>query len=428
MNSTYWLLFFLIAFLDIIFVAVRASLLYVRHPQLSNLRDLETTAAKRVINLVEIPRLRVSLRMGTTLLHFLFAGISWLLFLTLIPGLSNNIPAILGVLFLIGLLILMLEFILEGFILRNIEAWAMRFALLGQVFDFLLSPISRMLIYLMGAPATAQSALELEDLEDELKTWAKADQAEGGLENDERKMIYSIFQFGNTLCREIMVPRIDIFGLAADTTLDKALESTTLLGHSRVPVFDDSIDNIIGMAYVKDMLRVQMGDDNGNPPIRGMLRPAYFVPENKGVSELLREMQQREVHAVIVLDEYGGTAGMVTLEDIVEEIVGEIRDEYDQAEEEHYQQLGPDEYIFHGLLDLDDFNELLDTSLATDVADTLGGFIYGEIGRVPLDGEQIEVEDWMLTVEKVSRRRISKVSAKRQPPKETDEEGTHETD
>jgi putative hemolysin len=160
------------------------------------------------------------------------------------------------------------------------------------------------------------------------------------------------------------------------------------------------------------MLRVFMEGKQG-AKIRDMLRPAHYVPEAKRVSELLREMQLREVHAVIVVDEYGGTAGLVTLEDIVEEIVGEIRDEYDQAEEMLYQQIDDNEYVFQGRIDIDDFNDILNTHLTREVADSLGGYIYGRIGRVPLEGEKIEVEDWELTVEQVSRRRIRIVRAKR---------------
>jgi len=166
--------------------------------------------------------------------------------------------------------------------------------------------------------------------------------------------------------------------------------------------------------YAKDLLRAQL-DETHPESIRPFLRPAYFVPESKKVDELLREMQTRSVHMAIVVDEYGGMAGLVTLEDIVEEIVGEIRDEYDQGEELLFQRISDDEYLLNGRIGMDDFNDLLGTNLVTELADTLGGYIYGTIGRVPTGGESMKVEDWDLTVEQVSGRRIIKVRAHRHP-------------
>jgi CBS domain containing-hemolysin-like protein len=225
-------------------------------------------------------------------------------------------------------------------------------------------------------------------------------------------MIYSIFQFGDTLAREIMVPRIDILALEIHTSLQNAIEVLTRSGHSRVPVYEDTVDNIIGFLYAKDLLRYRT-DEGTLLENRDLLRPAYFVPETKKADELLAEMQARRFHMAIVVDEYGGVAGLVTLEDIVEEIIGEVRDEYDQSEELLYTNVGPQEYIFQGKIALNDFNELMDTHLNTDEADTLAGYIYGEIGRVPVGGEKITVENIELTVEQVLGQRIRKVRARR---------------
>jgi len=167
--------------------------------------------------------------------------------------------------------------------------------------------------------------------------------------------------------------------------------------------------------YAKDLLRIRLGA-GASSSIRELLRPAYFVPEAKKVDELLHEMQDNGMHMAIVVDEYGGMAGLVTLEDIMEEIVGEIRDEYDQSEEDLYQQISADEFLIQGRMDLDDVNELLGTHYSKEVADTLGGFIYGEMGRVPVGGEQVGVEGWTLAVEQISGRRIRKVRARRLNP------------
>jgi len=248
--------------------------------------------------------------------------------------------------------------------------------------------------------------------EEEIRTWVNTEHGDSGLEKDEREMIYSIFQFGETLSREIMVPRIDITGLDVDSNVQQAIDIFNQSGHSRVPVYEETIDEIIGLLYAKDLLRTDLTEKE-KTDIRPFLRKAYFIPESKNVDELLREMQAQGVHMAIVVDEYGGTAGLVTLEDIVEEIVGEIRDEYDQGEELEYQQVSDDEVIFSGRIDLDDVYDILGVDLTEDMADTLGGYIYGQIGRVPIGGEQIKVDGWLLTVSQVSGRRIRQVLAKR---------------
>ena len=162
--------------------------------------------------------------------------------------------------------------------------------------------------------------------------------------------------------------------------------------------------------------------------IKNLIRPAYFIPEVKMADELLSEMLARSVHMAIVIDEYGGMAGLVTLEDIVEEIVGEIRDEYDQSEEMPFTQLSEDEYLFQARISLDDFNEMLNTHLANEIADTLGGFLYGEIGGVPLGGEEVTIDGWNLTVEQVSGRRIRLVRALRKPDESLFEEKSHDSE
>jgi CBS domain containing-hemolysin-like protein len=259
--------------------------------------------------------------------------------------------------------------------------------------------------------------------EEELKSMVDAGHEGGVLEQDERQMIFSIFELGDTLVREIMLPRIYITALEVNTPLEQALDLFLQSGHSRVPVYQDSVDNILGLLYAKDLLKVWR--EGGHiETLRSLLRTAYFVPEAKAVDELLAEMQTRRVHMAIVVDEYGGVAGLVTMEDIVEEIVGEIRDEYDQSEEMPYTRINEGEYLFQGQVDLGDFNELMESHLPMDESETLGGFIYGQVGRVPLTGETVLVDDLELTVEQVSKRRIRKVRA-RKLPREADG-GQHE--
>jgi len=252
-------------------------------------------------------------------------------------------------------------------------------------------------------------------------TMVDAGQQEGVLEQEEREMIYSVIELGDTTAREIMVPRIDILALDVETSPEEAIDALLASGYSRVPVYEDTIDNIIGLIYAKDLLGAWRKSITGDgaagfsaseanqklPP--ELLRPAYFVPESKKVDELLAEMQARRIHMAIVVDEYGGVAGLLTLEDIVEEIVGEIRDEFDPGEDLYYQELSGGVFLCSGRMQLDDFNDLFDVNLPDDDADTLGGYIYSRIGRVPVGGEHIHSHGLRLTVEQVAKRRIRSV-------------------
>ncbi len=390
--------------------AVRSSVLNARLPYLISMRESHPLAVDRMIKLVEKPRLRTGLRLGVMAVHFMLLGVTAWLFITL-TGKAPPFGLALVLLALAALVLLVAELLIEGAVLPQAELWAMRFSGLAQAIDSLLSPLSTLLMPLLGSPDMLEHRLS-PVTEDELKSWAEEEQSEGTLEPDERQMIYSIFHFGDTLAREIMIPRIDILALEANTSLEEAIIALNNSGHSRVPVFEETIDHVIGLLYAKDLLRVHLEGQNLSS-LKGLLRPAYFVPEAKKVDELLREMQSRSIHMALVVDEYGGIAGLVTLEDIVEEIVGEIRDEYDQGEEQLFEKVGDDEYIFHGRIDLDDFNSVMGVHLPKDVADTLGGFIYSQIGRVPTGGETIEVDSLVLTVEQVSGRRIRRVRALR---------------
>ncbi|RPJ01974.1 MAG: HlyC/CorC family transporter, partial [Chloroflexi bacterium] len=234
----------------------------------------------------------------------------------------------------------------------------------------LLAPVLRLMQWIsnqFAAPFVGRGTTSLVT-EEEIKMLVDAGQEGGAIENEEKEMIYSIFQFGDTLAREVMVPRIDMVALEINTPLQEALNTIVEAGHSRIPVYEESIDHIRGLLYAKDLLMLWRNGQMDRP-IKDLLRPTHFVPESKKADDLLAELQQRKIHLVIVVDEYGGTAGLVTLEDLIEEIVGEIRDEYDFNEQEVYQKVGDNEYIFEAGIDLDDLNRLLDTGLSTEDSD-----------------------------------------------------------
>lgn len=409
MNNYLWIVFFVILGLDLLFSIVRSSLLNSRPMQLIGMREMDPKGVELALSVLEKKRLRVSLRISMILMHFIISAFIYLIFISLFPQMA--IWLVFAMVVLAAFLILLVEFALEGLVLHAPEKWAIRFAWLGDAMRFVFSPVAALMMAVLGSSENLQQRLG-PVTEEEIRTWVNTDQGDSGLEKDEREMIYSIFQFGETLCREVMVPRIDITGLEVSATVQEAIDIFSKSGHSRVPVYEETIDDIIGLLYAKDLLRTDLTEKE-KTEVRPFLRKAYFIPESKNVDELLREMQAQGVHMAVVVDEYGGTAGLVTLEDIVEEIVGEIRDEYDQAEELEFQQMSEDEVVFSGRIDLDDVYDILGVDLTEDMADTLGGYIYGQIGRVPVGGEQIKVDGWLLTVSQVSGRRIRKVLAKR---------------
>lgn len=301
------------------------------------------------------------------------------------------------------------------------ERWALRLAGLVYGLEIMLWPMVRLLVWVSnrlaapfgGLPLTGTSLVT----EEEIRTLVDAGEEEGVIEEEEKEMIYSIFEFGDTLAREVMVPRMDMVALEVDTPLGQALRLAIDAGHSRIPAYEGTVDSIVGLLYAKDLLTYLQGE--GTPPqLRDILRPAYFVPETKKVNDLLREMQQRRVHMAIVVDEYGGTAGLVTVEDILEEIVGEIQDEYD-LEEPAFEEVAPGEYILDARMNLDDVNELLGSPLPSGSGDTLGGLIYSRLGKVPSPGERLRVDGLSIEVLTVVGRRIRKVRVQQSEAKET---------
>jgi putative hemolysin len=373
------------------------------------LREHNPTAVDRALNLIEHPRLRATMRLSQTLTRFSLAGMVLLLVQELFRGLDSLLGIQVIGLLLMGLLLLVCEFAVEGGILQDAEHWALRLLGFARFLVLLFTPLVFLPLLLLRSQGTPPTSSQV--TEDELKSWVEGDGETGGLEREERQMIYSIFQFGETLAREIMVPRIDVLALEVATRLSEAVQAFIRSGHSRLPVYEESIDNIVGLLYAKDLLRTMNGEKK-KVELRELLRPAYFVPETKKADELLTEMQSQRIHMAVVVDEYGGVAGLVTLEDIVEEIIGEIRDEYDTSEELLYQPAGADEYIFQGRISLDDFNQVMESHLPKVEADTLAGFLYEQMGRVPQGGETLQVDGLLLTVEQVAGRRIRRVRAR----------------
>jgi putative hemolysin len=407
--------------LDLLTVAAREGLLHTSLPRLLTQREQLETGILKTIRLVQgLPRLQASLSLTRLLLRFALAGI--LYYLLVNQWGVTNFWVVFGLLLVGAVVLFGLEWVVQVIVLQDTLSWALRMTPYARLLVFGLTPLVALPLSISGElehiPDSYGTGMVTED---DLRVIVDAGQEEGLLEQEERKMIHSIFELGNTLVREIMVPRIDVLALDVDTELPVAVDAFLESGYSRVPVYTETVDHVEGLLYAKDLLRVwREGEQLAS--LRELLRPAYFVPEAKKVDELLTEMQSQRVHMAIVVDEYGGVAGLVTLEDIVEEIIGEVQDEYDLAEESPYEPLEEGGYIFLGRVDLDDFNEIVTANLPKDEADTLGGYIYSRVGRVPNNGERILVDNLVLTVEQVSGRRIRKVRVQTSIPGSSPEE------
>ncbi|MCS7208364.1 MAG: hemolysin family protein [Fimbriimonadales bacterium] len=247
--------------------------------------------------------------------------------------------------------------------------------------------------------------------EEELRVLVEAGEEQGVIEEQEKEMIQSIFEFTDTIAREVMTPRVDIKAAPTTATAQEIIKLIRESGHTRIPIYEGSLDNIVGIVHAKDLLRYC--DSTAKFSLHEVMRPAFFVPESKRVVDLLQEMRRQRTHMAILQDEYGGTSGLVTLEDLVEEIVGEIQDEYDVEPEPQVEQLPDGSLLIDARLHLDDASELLGIALQSDEFDTLGGYVFGQLGHPPTEGETVRVDGWELRVHAIEGHRIRVVQALR---------------
>lgn len=298
------------------------------------------------------------------------------------------------------------------------ERWALRLVPVVRMFRVVFEPLARAIDRSLAAVVRTNGEGRGDDATAELLRRADIDTDGEPIEEEERQMIRGIIEMEETTAREIMVPRIDIASLDVGETIDDALKIIVERGFSRIPVYDETIDNIVGVIYAKDLLRCLA--ENRRPALNEIARPPYFIPESKRVDELLGELRQSKVHMAIIVDEYGGTAGLVTIEDLLEEIVGEIQDEYDR-EEARIERVNESEAILDARVSIDALRELFDFDVRGEEQDydTIGGFVYHHLGKVPVAGDEVQVDGLTLRVLSVIGRRIKKVRARRSSHEES---------
>ena len=290
------------------------------------------------------------------------------------------------------------------------ETMALRFAkpiyMIMQVLTpviFIVDKLSQGVLRLLHVdPNKKQDAIT----EDELRTIVEVSHEEGVIESDEKKMIYNVFDFGDSVAKDIMVPRIDKTFIDVDATFSEVIEVFREVKYTRYPVYEETTDNVIGIINIKDLL---LTENQKKFCIRDYLREPLYTYEFKKTAELMVELRKTQNNIAIVLDEYGATAGLITLEDMLEEIVGEIRDEYDEDEEGLIRRIGPREYVVEAAMKLDDLNDQLGLDLESEDYDSIGGFIIGLLDHLPEEGEEVTHKTLRFVVDKVDRNRIDKI-------------------
>jgi len=332
--------------------------------------------------------------------------------------LNEQIIILLDVIIVTFVILIVSEIIPKVIAVRRPQSFAVKAVYPITIIFYILYPVSFVLAkftqFLQSHTGLSEQKLLL--TEDELKTLAEVGEEHGTLQKDEKEMIHSIFEFSQTMVKEVMVPRTDMVVVATDTTFTKLTQLVKTKLHSRIPVYKQEIDNIIGILYVKDLLPYLNRNKRAQMDLEKLARPAYFVPEQKKIDELLREFQEEHIHMALVVDEYGGISGLITLEDIIEEIVGEIQDEYDK-ESPLFRKLDEKAYLIDGKMSLEEINDVMDIALPeVEGVETISGFILNLLGSLPKEKEQVKFKNYQFTVEKISKNRILKVRLEILPP------------
>ncbi len=413
-----------------VFVAAEIALVTMRKTRVEQLVTEGNRAARRVERLTQNPsRFFAVVQVGVTFIGFLtaaFANESFNLDATFasIPALAPY--ATLLTLVIITAVVSFLSIIFGELVpktlaLAHAEGFALRLSGPIELVDRLLAPVVWVLTRvttgvnrILGVHDREQDQISSE----ELKILVERGGEQGILEAEEEQMISAVMELGERRIHEVMVPRVDIAAVPSNASLSDVIDTIVQRGHSRIPVYEDSIDNIVGILYAKDLLPYLKGVDHP-PGLRSLLREPVFVPESRSIDDLLHELQRKKVHIAVVIDEYGGTAGIVTIEDLLEEIVGEIQDEYDPTEAPMVEKLSDDEARIDGRASVDDLKELFDLRMNSEDAeeyDTVGGLVYHHVGGIPKAGDQVHVDGVVLTVETTDGRRVGKVLAVRRRP------------
>jgi putative hemolysin len=428
--------------LNAFFAAAEIAIVSVRRTRIRQLVEEDRNpAARAVARLIDKPgRFLATIQVGVTLAGFFASAVGAVSLAVVLAAWLSTVPVAFisansyGIAFvLVTVTLSFLTLVLGELAPKNIailrsEAIALRVARPVEILSKIASPVVAVLSATTGLIVRMAGGSEGSRFppvtEAEILAMVATGEEEGVVEATERKLIGEVFEFGDTITAEVMVPRVDVKALSKEATLANARRMVIDTGHTRIPVYDGSLDNIIGVIHAKDVLQHLEPVAGSNPeerPVTEIMRRAYHVPDSKRVAELLPDLQRQQLHLAVVVDEYGGTAGIVTLEDLLEELVGPIRDEYDAREEPDIQALGDGEVIVSGGAHLGDVGPAVGTRLEAEGIDTIGGLIYARLGRIPSEKDILELPGATLEVLSMRGRRVLKARVlRRQPAEEVD--------
>lgn len=410
----YTVLFLVLLVLSAFFSGSETAFFSLTQAQLENFKNSFKPREKQIYKLMTFSRqLLITIVVANTMVNITIASLAALLTIkiSLAFGLNQKLIIILDVLMVTVVILILGEILPKVVAVRNAESFSRKAIYPISFLFYLFYPLSYSLAkftrFLQFRAGLSEKMILM--TEEELKTLAEVGEEHGTLQKDEKEMIHSIFEFGHTTVKEVMVPRTDMVCVESSITLSRLMQLVKKKLHSRIPVYKEKIDNIIGILYVKDLLPYLNKSKREAIDLQKLVRPAYFVPEQKKIDELLREFQEEHIHMALVVDEYGGISGLITLEDIIEEIVGEIQDEYDR-ELPPFKKIDANTYIIDGRMTLEEIEQSLNISLpAVEGVETISGFILNLLGSLPQEKEIVRFQDYRFTVEKINRNRILKV-------------------
>ncbi len=392
------------------FAASEAALVGVSRLRARAMVEKGMKRARPVLRLTEDRnRFLTSILIGNTIVLLVADSLATYLFIR--AGIPNG--AIISTLVMTFVLLLFGEIIPKTIAVNDTERWALRLAPSMRRVAWLLTPLVvffQSLTNLVVRPFGIKNAHQIFVTEEDIRTLVNVGAEQKVLEEQERQMIHSVIEFGDTIVREVMTPRPNVIAVSVDDSPRRALDMVIAEGYSKLPVYQESKDDIVGVVHDRELLIALANGSLSSTPLRSLMRPVEHVPENKKIAEMLREMQRDKFTLAIVVDEYGGTAGLVTMEDLLEEIVGEIRDEHDEGEEEPVRIIDDHEAVVDAGVNIEDVNARLGTHLPHEEFETIGGYTVGLFGRLPSEGEEVEATGHTkLTVERMRGRRIMTV-------------------
>lgn len=421
------LFIFLLILLNAFFAASEIAIISLNKNKITQLANEENKKAKMLLELIQEPsKFLTIIQVGITFAGFLASAWTAVSFSSILAAMiqqieipfiqmiSEEISLVVITMTLAFITLVLGELVPKRLALQYAEEISMFAVKPILLISKLMSPFVKVLMFstdffarLFGG---GQEAQEEQVTEEEIRIMIDVGEEKGIINETEKEMIDGIFEFDNILAREVMTPRTNVFAMEMNMPVEELVDKVVEEQYSRIPIYENDIDNIIGILYMKDLLGQMRKRKVEDIEIRKILRPAYFVPETKNIDSLFRELQHSQNHMAILIDEYGGVSGILTIEDLLEQIVGNISDEYDEDDKE-IEKLDQNTYLVNGLVSINEINQTLDLKLPSDHFDTVGGFVISLIGNIPKEDEEhvVEYENLIFKVEKINEKRIEKL-------------------